>query len=76
MYVSPEDSGALAYTLRRLIEDEALRTELAARACDRAGAFSAERMATAYWGLYQDLVRDARRLAQPRAERLHPSLNG
>jgi glycogen synthase len=56
LYVAPEDPGALRECLQRLIADEALRNDLAARARRRARKFTPERMARGYLEGYAALL--------------------
>jgi glycosyltransferase involved in cell wall biosynthesis len=56
VFVDPEDHGALASTLNALIEDEAGREKLAARARIRAAEFSPQRMAAGYRKAYADCL--------------------
>ncbi|MEM7807843.1 MAG: glycosyltransferase family 4 protein [Planctomycetota bacterium] len=55
-FVSPNDADQLRLTLRRLVDDEAARRRLATLARDRAKTFTVERQASAYAGLYRELV--------------------
>lgn len=56
VFVDPADPEALQRALARLIEDDARRANLAARAQGRAAAFTVERAAGAYRRLYDGLV--------------------
>ena len=58
LYVDPEDDEALAATLTRLIEDDALRRGYAERASARARDYTPERMADAYVDAYALLARE------------------
>ena len=51
-YVAPDDDGALVAALGRLIADDALRAELAARAQRRAADYTPARMADGYLAAY------------------------
>ena len=55
LYVAPEDAVALRESLQRLIADERLRRELAARAMRRALTYTPERMARGYLAAYSAL---------------------
>ena len=55
LLVPPGDEEALAATLRRLLEDAALRDRLGAAAARRAEAFSADRMVAAVQAVYEDV---------------------
>ena len=55
-FVDPSDHRALAMTLNALIEDEAEREKLAARARSRALEFSPQRMAAGYRKVYADCL--------------------
>lgn len=54
-----DGEAALRDTLCRLIEDDTLRADYAARALARAGRFTPERMADRYLALYRLLLQDA-----------------
>ena len=56
VFVNPDDHGALTSTLNALIEDEAGREKLAARARIRAAEFSPQRMAAGYRKAYGDCI--------------------
>jgi len=56
LFVSPDDDSGLEQGIRTLIEQPALRADLAARAQRRAAEFTAERMAEAYLSAYQGLL--------------------
>jgi glycosyltransferase involved in cell wall biosynthesis len=56
MFVDADDHGALASALNALIEDEAGREKLAARARIRAAEFSPQRMAAGYRKAYGDCI--------------------
>ena len=62
LYVDPDDDEALAAALTLLIEERALREDLAARALERARTYTPERMAAAYADVYTRLAAD---LAEP-----------
>ncbi|HET9507507.1 MAG TPA: glycosyltransferase family 4 protein [Gaiellaceae bacterium] len=59
LYVDPDDDDALAAALTLLIEERALREELAARALARARTYTPERMASAYADAYERLTAEA-----------------
>ena len=54
-FVDPDDDGALAAALRRLLRDEELRRERAEAARGRARIYTPERMAGAYGAAYERL---------------------
>ena len=56
VYVDPDDDDALAAALALLIEERALREDLAARALARARTYTPERMASAYADAYERLT--------------------
>ena len=56
MFVAPDSPEALRDTLLRLIDDEALRTELQSAAGERARAYGRDRMVDGYVALYADLL--------------------
>ncbi len=56
LFVPPHDGAAIEKALRSLIEDDALRVQLASRARQRALRFTPERMATGYLDLYGKLA--------------------
>jgi glycosyltransferase involved in cell wall biosynthesis len=56
LFVPPHDDAALEAALRRLIEDDRLRTELAAAARRRASTFTAGAMADGYVDAYRRLL--------------------
>jgi len=62
MFVPPDDSDRLDSTLRELMNNEALREEMARRSVARARTFTTERMAREYVDAYNSLA-DLRRLA-------------
>jgi glycosyltransferase involved in cell wall biosynthesis len=62
LFVAPDDRATLAATLRRLIDDQPLRAEMAHRARARAAAFTATRMADGYWHIYSELMGEVRPL--------------
>jgi glycosyltransferase involved in cell wall biosynthesis len=45
LIVEPHDVNALAAAMTRMVEDPALRAELASRSCERAGSFTWQRCA-------------------------------
>jgi len=55
-YAHPDDGAGLAHELRRLIEDESLRTAMAQRAGWRARRYSAEAFGRAYASLYSEMT--------------------
>jgi glycogen synthase len=55
-YVAPRDADGLAATINRLIDDVAMRKQLAQRASGRGRQLSAERMAAAYCDAYRRLA--------------------
>lgn len=63
VFVPPDDHGALEATLRRLMDDDSLRSDYAARAAERAGRYTPASMASGYRAAYADLLagRDAAR---------------
>jgi glycogen(starch) synthase len=68
LYVDPADDEALATALRLLIDERAMRADLAQRALDRARTYTPERMADAYVDLYERLTtRRAAAVAVPAA---------
>jgi glycosyltransferase involved in cell wall biosynthesis len=56
LYVDPDDDDALAAALTLLIEEPALREDLAGRALERARRFTPQRMASAYTDVYERLA--------------------
>ena len=56
IYVDPHEDEELERALRRLIEDEALRNDLARAARERAAAYTPERMGDAYLEVYERLL--------------------
>ena len=56
LYVDPDDDDALAAALTLLIEEPALRADLAGRARERARTYTPERMASAYADVYERLA--------------------
>lgn len=64
LFVAPEDSHALCTTLASLIDDEAARRALAARARQRALQFTTESMAGEYFAVYKGLVNAAKPLVR------------
>ena len=56
LFVPPDDGAALAAAIGRLIDEPAMRTDLARRAFERAGIFTLDRMADAYLHVYERLV--------------------
>ena len=63
VYVDPDDDVALAATLERLLHDAPSAAALGARAQRRAARYTITAMAGSYRALYDELVRDAGRLA-------------
>jgi glycogen synthase len=63
LYVAPEDPAALRDCLQRLIADEALRKEFAARARRRARRYTPERMAVGYLAAYAAVMNPLSRAA-------------
>lgn len=61
LFVSPDDTDALASALRSLTEDSALRGEMAARARARASRYSPACMARGYMAAYSELMQGAAR---------------
>jgi len=57
----PGDQEALAACLLRLLEDEALRTELRARGPVQAATFTWERAARATLAVYREAIAERRR---------------
>jgi glycosyltransferase involved in cell wall biosynthesis len=55
VFVDPDDTAALTATLNALSEDDARRTQLGARARERALTFGAARMGDEYAALYREL---------------------
>ncbi|MCU1344926.1 MAG: glycosyl transferase group 1 [Acidimicrobiia bacterium] len=55
-YVDPADDEALVAACQRLIADPAYRAQRADAARQRAGAFTPEAMASAYWALYRRIA--------------------
>jgi glycogen synthase len=60
VFVDPNDDAALTEALRRLIHDESLRAELAARARARAEMYTVDAMADGYLAVYGTAVAAAR----------------
>jgi glycogen(starch) synthase len=60
IFVPPDDCGLLERKLRELMEDDASRTTLGEMARQRAGSFTAKRMAASYFDLYKRLLRTGR----------------
>jgi glycosyltransferase involved in cell wall biosynthesis len=56
LQVNPEDTGAIASALNRLIGDEPLREALAARGRAHAAKFSWERAVQETWKIYVELA--------------------
>jgi glycogen synthase len=67
LYVAPQDPAALRDTLLRLIGDEAMRNQFAARARKRALKLTPERMARGYLSAYAEVLNplNATRPARP-----------
>ena len=57
LFVDPNETGNLRQTVTRLIQDEPLRNEMAARARERAAEYSPARMAAGYLAVYDELRR-------------------
>ncbi len=55
VFAAPDDRAALRQMLARLIDNEALRTELAIKARERARRFTIERTASAYADVYSSM---------------------
>jgi glycosyltransferase involved in cell wall biosynthesis len=53
LFVDPSDDDALAAAIRRLIDDDPLRSEMAERARARACGFTPERTAAGYLEVYR-----------------------
>jgi glycosyltransferase involved in cell wall biosynthesis len=64
LFVDPDNSTALARTLRELIENPAQRLEFSSRALARAQHFSLDRAADRYLALFSTLVRQPRPVSQ------------
>jgi glycogen synthase len=64
-FVPPDDSGALHDELQRLIRDDELREDFAARARQRGLRFAASTMAAAYARAYRELVHAGRGHGHP-----------
>jgi glycogen(starch) synthase len=64
VFVDPRDTTALGAHLRLLLADEPRRTDLAARAIQRAQLFSPARMAAGYRGVYRELAPRAATMQQ------------
>jgi glycosyltransferase involved in cell wall biosynthesis len=60
LFVDPDDADDLERAITSLVDDEGMRTGLAARARERAARYSPERMATGYMEAYATLVAGAR----------------
>ena len=60
LFVAPDDRAMLAAALRRLVDDQPLREEMAHRARARAAAFTATRMADGYFHIYSELMGEVR----------------
>jgi glycogen(starch) synthase len=67
LFVCPNDVDEIAAALQKLIQDPALRDELAEQAHSRALCFTPQRMAQGYLNLYQKLV------GSPRGENVQAS---
>jgi glycogen(starch) synthase len=63
VFVDPDDDDDVATGIRRLIDDQPRREEIAERGRRRAAVFTPDRMAGAYAGLYEDLRDETRRPA-------------
>jgi glycosyltransferase involved in cell wall biosynthesis len=66
-FVHPDDGDALVRAIDELIDDAALRRDLAARAHERSKGFTVERMASAYAGVYEEIAALAGPRHDPRA---------
>jgi glycosyltransferase involved in cell wall biosynthesis len=66
LLVRPDDAGALAGALTRVLRDDGLRRALAAQGANAVRAFSAGEMADRYEGLYR----------APAGERYEPPQTG
>jgi glycosyltransferase involved in cell wall biosynthesis len=62
IFVHPDDQSGLTLALRGLVDDERRRKQLARLAAQRARRFTAERMAAAYFEMYEQLSRTKRAL--------------
>ena len=60
LYAPPGDNARLAAVLQSLIDEDGLRSELAARARDRAMVFTTGEMADAYLAAYRGLIAASR----------------
>jgi glycogen(starch) synthase len=69
IYVQPDDGRGFRAALKSLAGDDMLRREYARRARERAGGYTLERMAAAYWNAYASLL-----APRPSATRSAPSL--
>lgn len=56
LYFDPEDREAAQHQIMRLIEDEGLTKEYAERALTRSSRYTSDKMATAYYELYQESI--------------------
>lgn len=65
VFVRPDSDRDIANALRELIADRGWRTELAAKARERALQFTPERMASAYLQLYGEMLANRRPLSEP-----------
>lgn len=73
LFVHPEDPDALASAIRTLIDDAGLRLTMASLAVQRARAYTAERMASAYLETY-DTIREDAGAAQQVPARARPAV--
>lgn len=62
IFVHPDDQSGLTLALRGLVDDERRRKQLARLAAQRARRFTAERMAAAYFEMYEQLSQTKRAL--------------
>jgi glycogen synthase len=64
IFVPPEDRQAWEQTLKRLISDRELVSELAVNACRKAVEYSSEKMGCEYWETYKSLLREKKQQDQ------------
>jgi glycosyltransferase involved in cell wall biosynthesis len=55
-FVDPDDQDALVHAMDELIDQAALRRDMAARAHERSRGFTVERMASTYAALYEEIA--------------------
>jgi glycogen synthase len=67
IFVAPDNRRQLAWTVKRLIEDDRLRVSMAARARARARQFETPRMAARYLHAYEELIGERRSVLPFRA---------